>query len=1127
MANPLNATFHNNKDHLDWFIDDATRRIAKERLPDIAIPLPLTPGPTLTERRSLSYAFSTHYHPFVTALIERLAEGSIAGLQSANVEDAPGNAKLSDGSPRPLLHEEFFSAYVPSALVSAPHPVRRLEFGQGSAYGVYNDELFLHVHLAVAAHCTAEGRFALAQHWLHNIFDPTDRSDAPAPARFWKFRPFREAHATSAERLMTNLATGADPALRDTTVAAIEAWEREPFNPHLVARFRPDAYMVKTVCLYLDNLIEWSRSYRRQETREADNEAMGLLVLASLILGRRPQRVPSRGRVAPQSYMQLRASLDAFGNALRDIEADVVFNLTPAPGPGVGAGTRGAASIESIGQTLYFCVPRDNKLLGYWDTVADELFKIRNSLNLQGVFRQLPLFEPPIDPALLARAAASGLDISAVLAGLNQPLPTQRFLPLVQRAAEVCREVQSLGAALLSAMEKEDGEALQILRARHERSVLELAEQNRYAAVQEAAKSREAIERTLAAAAARWTHFNRLLGKESAAPPGLDALDLDALAALRLRAAEPDMAGAEVEYDMAEGLSGDLQGRALNPQEKAEMDLLANAQGLKDAAGAASLFAGPLGAIPEIGIWAAPLGAGGSVSINGEQLSSVARFAAQALGNVADMMVYQAGRAAKIGGFVRREQEWTFQANQAAFEINGILRQLRAAQIREAMAARELEVHRKQMENAKAVEEFLADERKGKTTRKSLYAWMRKETRGLHGKAFQLALDVARKAERAFRHELGDRSARLIDGGYASGREGLLAGERLLLDVRRMESAYHDANRRELEMVRHVSFQQLDPLALVALRTAGACTVRIPEEFFDLDAPGQYFRRIRSVAVTIPCVIGPYASVRCRLTLVRSSIRISPNLLDGAYERDGEADGRFDDHMGSLETVVTSTAQNDPGVFEAGPRDERLMPFEGSGAVSEWRIELPRRFQSFDYGTISDLILHMQITARQAGGLLQVKAGDSIARRLKEGTMAGCVRLFSLRHDFPTEWARFKAAKPANPGEFVGMAVELTEGHYPFWTRGQIAEVVSTKLLVAVEPAFGAAALEVAGKVAPAEGEKDTLAKDAETGLLSGDFSKGSPSAGGAGWKPIGAVPIFFASNAISDAWLALEWRAI
>ena len=60
---------------------------------------------------------------------------------------------------------------------------------------------------------------------------------------------------------------------------------------------------------------------------------------------------------------------------------------------------------------LYFCVPENDKLLGYWDTVGDRLFKIRHCMNIEGQVRQLPLFEPPIDPALLVRARAAGLSI--------------------------------------------------------------------------------------------------------------------------------------------------------------------------------------------------------------------------------------------------------------------------------------------------------------------------------------------------------------------------------------------------------------------------------------------------------------------------------------------------------------------------------------------------------------------------------------------------------------------------------------------------------------------------------------------------------------------------------------------
>ena len=77
-------------------------------------------------------------------------------------------------------------------------------------------------------------------------------------------------------------------------------------------------------------------------------------------------------------------------------------------------------------------------------------------------------------PGAAGRAPPRPASTSApIVNGLNQPLPLVRFQLLVQKAAEICQEVKSLGSSLLSAMEKEDGEALAILRARHERVVLE------------------------------------------------------------------------------------------------------------------------------------------------------------------------------------------------------------------------------------------------------------------------------------------------------------------------------------------------------------------------------------------------------------------------------------------------------------------------------------------------------------------------------------------------------------------------------------------------------------------------------------------------------------------------------
>ena len=466
---------------------------------------------------------------------------------------------LLKSKPRPVLFADFFdAAYTPStALVQRPYPVKDLDFTSGGAYSAYNWELFFHVPITIAIHLSKNQRFADAQRWFHYLFDPTDDSDGPTPERFWKVRPFQTTDVKKIEEILVNLATGADETLRVETIRSIEAWKDAPFRPHVIARYRQQAYMYKTVMAYLDNLIAWGDSLFRQDTGEAIDEAMMVYVLAANILGPRPQPVPKKGTVRPQTYANLRQDLSQFGTVMRDVEADLPFDLMPFPTDDAGDNDR-LATLHSLGKALYFCVPRNDKLLSYWDTVADRLFKIRNSLNLQGIFRQLALFEPPIDPAMLARATAAGLDVGAIINGLNQPLPLVRFQLLVQKAAEICQEVKSLGNSLLSAMEKEDGEAMAILRAKHERVVMEMVEHVRYGQLQEAIKSKEGLLKSLALAVQRYTYYERQLGKKAddieKAIPDLGELDKDSLDKMKFAMKEPEVALREIEVDIAQDL---------------------------------------------------------------------------------------------------------------------------------------------------------------------------------------------------------------------------------------------------------------------------------------------------------------------------------------------------------------------------------------------------------------------------------------------------------------------------------------------------------------------------------------------------------------------------------------------
>src|ERR1700732_3190246 len=120
-----------------------------------------------------------------------------------------------------------------------------------------------------------------------------------------------------------------------------------------------------------------------------------------------------------------------------------------------------------------------------------------------------------------------------------------------------------------------------------------------------------------------------------------------------------------------------------------------------------------------------------------------------------------------------------------------------------------------------------------------------------------------------------------------------------------------------------------------------------------MDGPGHYFRRTKHVGVVVPCVAGPFTGVNCKLSLLKSSIRVSAD-VGKAYPRSGSDDPRFNDYYGTLQSIVTSSAQGDTGLFETNLHDERYLPFEGTGiAGSQWQLTLPSEVRLFDFDTIT------------------------------------------------------------------------------------------------------------------------------------------------------------------------------
>ncbi len=146
-------------------------------------------------------------------------------------------------------------------------------------YGVYYREIFFHIPFLIANHLNAQGRFAAAQRWYSYVFDPTANEHIAAELspiererrqrdRVWRYVEFR---GLDVPRLRATL----------TDPAAIEAYKRDPFNPHAIARLRLSAYQKAIVMKYVDNLLDWADSLFAQFTMESVNEATMLYSMAA------------------------------------------------------------------------------------------------------------------------------------------------------------------------------------------------------------------------------------------------------------------------------------------------------------------------------------------------------------------------------------------------------------------------------------------------------------------------------------------------------------------------------------------------------------------------------------------------------------------------------------------------------------------------------------------------------------------------------------------------------------------------------------------------------------------------------------------------------------------------------
>jgi len=971
------------------------------------------------------YLFNNFYHPFTHQFIRIFAQLGIESVLARPIQltgdyefgtttDVLNNLIINIKDNPSYKDFDFKGTYNPSSVVFngfsgvSAYPIDQMDFGLFSAYGQYNWELFFHGVLMSAMRLSQNQQFEDADTWFKFIFNPTDTSGNPAPQKFWVTKPFFENKTDYASIDELILLYEADPTSQWDFWQSVKLWRNDPYDPHMLAQYRITPYMYTTFMKYLDNLIAWANYNYTQYTMESVNIAIQLFMTALECLGPEPEAIPPVAETPVCSYYQLELDLEVLSaidgkeGYLSDPIVQFENLIPPAPGPGwhkPGSGVN-TQKVQML-PGLYFCIPPNQVLLGYWDTINTQLTKIRNCMNIKGQFQPLNPF--PSIPGMGGMEGSSVSDWGGVI-------PNYRFSVMIQKAAELCNEVKSLGGSLLSALEKNDAEGLSILRATQEVSVQNAVDLVRQLQITDANLG-----------------LQNLLNYQS-------------------------LINDKISY-----YSGLLQAGLLSLEQQA-LALNQKSISLEGPIAAGTMLAGIFRQLPNftIGINGAFGSPAATATFGGISLGEAADCAVQALSFTSHFSDRSATLATTNAGYTRRAAEWSFQLTLAKDELAQVNVQIQAAQNKIAIATQEEQNQQLLIQNAEDVESFLQN----KYTNQQLYSWMITQLSNVYFQSYQLAYSVAKQAEICFRYELGIMDTSYINYGYwDSLHKGLLSGEALMSNIRQMEMDYLNMNAREYELTRQISLAQFDPVALLQLKANRTCFINIPEELFDLDYPGHYFRRVKHIAITIPGVVGPYTPVCLKMTLMNNSIRVDNTSGSAStYPRHTDStgaptnDSRFIDNAAPLQFIATSNGVNDSGLFEMNLHDDRYLPFERAGAISSWQIEFSSVYPQFDPSTVTDLIIHFSYTSRDGGALLQTAASQSVQSKLKNVLTTSemvLMRAFSARRDFPTQWYQF--LNPANPADSQQLLMDITQ-RFPYFTNGLTIKV-SQVVLIADIPA--------------------------------------------------------------------------
>jgi hypothetical protein len=406
-----------------------------------------------------------------------------------------------------------------------------------------------------------------------------------------------------------------------------------------------------------------------------------------------------------------------------------------------------------------------------------------------------------------------------------------------------------------------------------------------------------------------------------------------------------------------------------------------------------------------------------AMTYGGQQVGNTIEQAGAAL----DSFAQTVSTGAEVLGIAamnsRRVEEWTLQETLANFDVAQFDAQLAANDTEKAISQHELAVLETSISQNAALEDFY----RTKFTNIDLYQWMAGQLASTYFQTYQLALDTSRLAQRALQYEQSI-EVPPVASTWNDQRRGLTAAETLVLSLNRLEAAQVSANsRRRYEITRTISLASIDPVAFLNFMETGEAIFDFSERLFDSDFPGQYMRRIKTISVTIPAVVGPYQNVSAILTQSANRVVREPSVEAVRFLLGDDVAvgaGLIEHNVRANQSIAISLAEGDTGVFDDAADPALLLPFEGTGAVSSWRLSMPPANNPLDLASVSDVIFQLRFTALDGGAQFRSKVAALAPLRERAWNNTSL-----LARQFPGDWHAFMTGPVSDQRQAIDIAV--------------------------------------------------------------------------------------------------------